>query len=365
MGGGERGEERGCPISIYLRRWNRTVWNFSFQVLAVALLLFLGWLLLVWVGAAHFVMVHALYIPILLAAFWFRRVGAVLTAVVAATVAGPLLPWQVSPAVYAHDAWLFRAGFFIGTGLLAGHLSTLLDARYQRLRDVYGDMTHLYARTLQGFMRLLEYKDEETSAHCERVARNALALGDALGFDAQRLETLYWAGYLHDLGKLATPAAILLKPGKLTEAEYAIIQQHAAIGSELLVGVSPAFREIAVGIRHHHERWDGQGYPDGMSQRDIPIFGRILSVVDVFEAMTSNRPYRKAIPVEDARTILDAEAGVQLDPDLTRLFLVLEVEGRMHVEGRDGKHTGLAAPDHFDPEVLVGRRRAPVPRSWL
>jgi len=214
-------------------------------------------------------------------------------------------------------------------------------------------------------MRLLEYKDEETSAHCERVAHNALALGHALGFDAQRRETLYWAGYLHDLGKLATPAQILLKPGRLTDAEYAIIQQHAAIGSELLIGVSPAFEEIAVGIRHHHERWDGQGYPDRLSQRDIPVFGRILTVVDVFEAMTSDRPYRKAIPVEDARAILDAEAEAQLDPDLTRLFLALEAEGKIHVEGRDGKHTGMVAPDHFNPEALVTGRWTAVPQGWL
>ena len=351
---------------IYLlRRRNRTVWNFSFQMVVVAVLLFLGWVLLVAVGAAHFVMVHALYVPILLAAFWFRRIGAVLTAFVAAYVAGPLLPWQVAPAVYAHNAWLFRAFFFVGTGWLAGHLSTLLDARFERLRDVYGGVTHLYARTLQGFMRLLEYKDEETSAHCARVARNALTLGQALGFDPQRLEALYWAGYLHDLGKLATPAQILLKPGSLTDAEYAIIQQHAAIGSELLIGVSEAFKEIAVGIRHHHERWDGQGYPDRRAQRDIPEFGRILAVVDVFEAMTSDRPYRKAIPVEDARMIVDAEAGTQLDPDLTRLFLALEAEGEIHVEGRDGKHTGMTVPDHFDPEVLVpGGREAPS-WSWL
>lgn len=351
--------------SYLLRRRNRTPWNFSFQLLTVAALLSLGWLVLVWAGAAHFVLVHALYIPILLAAFWFRRIGGLLTALVAAYVAGPLLPWDIAPAVYAHNAWLFRAAFFVATGLLAGHLSTLLDARYRRLQEVYSSITHLYARTLQGFMRLLEYKDEETSAHCGRVARNALTVGHALGFDRQRLETLYWAGYLHDLGKLATPAAILLKPGKLTDTEYDIIKQHAVIGAELLVGVSPAFHEIAIGVRHHHERWDGQGYPGGLAQRDIPVFGRILSVVDVFEAMTSDRPYRKAIPVEDARAILEGEAGAQLDPDLTKLFLTLEAEGKIHIEGRDGKHTGMEAPDHFNPAALLGEPWPPAPATWI
>jgi len=345
--------------SLVSRR-ERTVWSISFQVLAVTVLLFLGWRLLVWAGAAHVVFVHAMYVPILLAAFWFRRIGALLAAAAAAYVAGPLLPWQVAPAVYGPGAWLIRGGFFVATGALAGHLSALLDARRRRLREMYGSITHLYARTLQGFMRLLEYKDEETSAHCERVARNALTLGHALGLERQRLEALYWAGYLHDLGKLATPANILLKPSALTEAEYDIIKQHAAIGAELLTGVSPAFREIAVGVRHHHERWDGRGYPDGLSQRDIPVFGRILSVVDVFEAMTSVRPYRKAIPLQDARAILDGEAGTQLDPELVPVFLRLEEAGKVHVEGRDGKRTGMEAPDSFDPEELVMRGRAGV-----
>lgn len=351
--------------SYLLRRRNRTPWSLLFQLATVAVLLFLGWLLLVRVGAAHFVLVHAMYVPILLAAFWFRRIGGLVTALVAAYVAGPLLPWNIAPAVFSHNAWLIRAGFFVATGLLAGHLSTLLDERYRRLEAVYGSITHLYARTLQGFMRLLEYKDEETSAHCGRVARNALTLGHHLGFDRQRLETLYWAGYLHDLGKLATPAEILRKPGKLSDGEYEIIKQHAAIGAELLVGVSPAFQEIAVGVRHHHERWDGQGYPDRLAQRDIPVFGRILSVVDVFEAMTSDRPYRKAIPEEDARAILEAEAGAQLDPDLTKLFLKLEAEGKIHIEGRDGKHTGLEAPDHFNPEALLVGARPPAPDTWV
>lgn len=346
-----------------LKRRSRTAWSFSFQVVAVACLVVLGWLLLVAVGSSHFVLVHLMYAPILLAAFWFRRLGAVVTAVLAAVVAGPLLPAGVAPADYAGGAWLFRAGFFIVTGVIAGHLSALLDDRYERLRGMYGSITHLYARTLQGFMRLLEYKDEETSAHCERVARNALTLGHALGFDSGRLETLYWSGYLHDLGKLATPASILLKPGALTGAEYDIIKQHAAIGAELLVGVSPAFREIAVGVRHHHERWDGGGYPGGLFQRDIPAFGRILAVVDVFEAMTSERPYRKAIPVEDARVILDAAAGEQLDPELVALFLRLEADGAIHVEGRDGKHTGLEVPDTFNPEAwLAGAERPRGPR---
>jgi putative nucleotidyltransferase with HDIG domain len=349
---------------LYLvRRRQRTRWSYTFQALVVVTLLALGWLFLVEVGSAYFVLVHLMYAPILLAAFWFRKSGAVLTGVLAALLVGPLLPRDIAPGEYANTTWLIRALFFVATGVLSGHLSHLLDARLTELQDVYGSITHLYARTLRGFMRLLEYKDEETTAHCERVARNALTLGHALGLDAHRLETLYWAGYLHDLGKLATPASILLKAGRLTDEEYVIIQQHAPIGADLLLGVSPAFREIAVGVRHHHERWDGGGYPDGLSQRDIPIFGRILTVVDMFEAMTSDRPYRKAIPVEDARAIIEGEAGSQIDPEFAELFLRLEAEGNIHIEGRDGKHTGLAAPDHFNPEAPIfgGRAAAAAP----
>lgn len=342
-------------------RRRRDFWGFTFQALVVAFGLALAWLVLAEGRSSYISLVDVMYVPVLLAAFWFRKSGAAITAVVAALVAGPLLPAGVVPGGSFGDVWVVRFVLFLVVGVMAGHLSAQLDRSGSQVDDVYAGVTHLYARTLRAFMRLLEFRDEETSAHCDRVARNALAVGHYLGLDRGRLETLYWAGYLHDLGKLATPAAILIKPGKLTELEYEIIKDHAAIGADVLVGVSAAFGEIAVGVRHHHERWDGRGYPDGLSGRDIPVFGRILAVVDMFEAMTSDRPYRKALPVEAAREIVERASGAQVDPEIAELFLRLEAAGKIHVEGRDGKHTGMEPPDEFQPEELQPERRGLQP----
>src|SRR5690606_13984378 len=128
--------------------------------------------------------------------------------------------------------------------------------------------------------------------HCERVAQNAVSVGRVLGLPTNDLKALYWAGLLHDLGKIGVPEDILRKPGRLTGDEYTVMKRHARLGYEILMTVSSAFEELAEGVYTHHERFDGAGYPRGLKGEDIPIFGRILAVVDVFEAVTSERPYR-------------------------------------------------------------------------
>lgn len=153
---------------------------------------------------------------------------------------------------------------------------------------------------LQMVARMLACYDVDTSRHCMRVAGNVQEVGRALGLPAHQLPSLYWTGMLHDIGKVGVPKRLLHKPGKLTQAEYEIVKQHSVRGAELMMELAPDFASIASGIRSHHERWDGHGYPDGISGRRTPLFGRIVAVVDAFEAMTSSRPYRPALPVHVA-----------------------------------------------------------------
>ncbi|MDZ7799997.1 MAG: HD-GYP domain-containing protein [Trueperaceae bacterium] len=321
--------------------WRRVTWRAG----GVGLGLVACWLLLLLVGSELFVLVHAFYLPVTLAAFWLGPVGAVASAVAAGVMAGPLLPAGVRPAEYAAGEWLVRLGFFAGFSVLAGILLS-------RIRSQARSMRSLYARTLRGFVRALEYKDVETGDHCERVARNAVHMGRQLGFAETQLEAIYWAGYLHDLGKIATPAEVLGKPGRLTSAEYEVVKKHAEMGADLLEGVSTSFRSIAEGVRHHHERWDGLGYPGGLAGEEIPLFGRILGVVDVFEALTSDRPYRAALPVREAAAIVQEGAGSHFDPGLAEAFLSLVAADRVHVQGRSGNESLVESPVMFNPEVL-------------
>jgi putative two-component system response regulator len=155
--------------------------------------------------------------------------------------------------------------------------------------------------------RIIERRDPYTEGHCERLADYATTLGRHLGLDHEDLAALYRGGFLHDIGKIAIPDRILLKKGRLTKKEYAQMKLHPAIGDELCSTVRSLERVRPI-VRHHHERRDGRGYPDGLSGDAIPLLARIVSVVDVFDALTTARPYRAALPTTKAYQMLVDEA---------------------------------------------------------
>ena len=184
-----------------------------------------------------------------------------------------------------------------------------------------------YTKEVMGaFTSCIDGKDSYTNGHSKRVAKYTTMLAARLGESRETVSKYYNIALLHDIGKIGIPDAILTKPGKLTPEEYAIMKSHAARGYEILKDVKMA-DDIAAGAHHHHERFDGKGYPNGLAGKDIPWVARIISVADAFDAMSSNRPYREKLSLEYIAEEIENCAGTQFDPTVVQAFLSLYVEG--------------------------------------
>jgi diguanylate cyclase (GGDEF)-like protein/putative nucleotidyltransferase with HDIG domain len=173
---------------------------------------------------------------------------------------------------------------------------------------------------LQGLVIAVDTKDRYTKRHSEDVARYAVFLAQRLGLDEEMVATIRLSGLLHDVGKIGIPDTLLRKPGKLTAQEFDIFKQHVVLG-DAIVRDLPNLELVRAGIRHHHERWDGRGYVDGLEGEAIPMVARIMAVADAFSAMTTTRPYRKALPIEEALKRLGDAAATQLQEDLVATFI--------------------------------------------
>jgi diguanylate cyclase (GGDEF)-like protein len=173
---------------------------------------------------------------------------------------------------------------------------------------------------LHGLVLAVDTKDRYTKRHSEDVARYGVFLARRLGLSSELIRSIHTAGLLHDVGKIGIPDPILRKPGKLTAAEYDIVKQHVALG-HMIVRDVPDIDLVRAGIRHHHERWDGAGYLDRLAGEEIPLIARILAVGDAFSAMTTTRPYRKALDLREALVRLEDASGTQLDEQLVRAFI--------------------------------------------
>jgi hypothetical protein len=186
-------------------------------------------------------------------------------------------------------------------------------------------------RTVTALALAVDAKDRYTRHHSERVACYAVELGEQLGLSARRLQRLEIAGRLHDVGKIAVPDAILLKPERLTAGEFDRVKLHSAEGERL--ARAAGLLDVAVWIRHHHERWDGAGYPDGVSGEQIPVESRILAAADALDAMISDRSYRGALDLAQARAEIAANAGRQFDPEVAEALLAITDDGGRHDPG--------------------------------
>lgn len=167
---------------------------------------------------------------------------------------------------------------------------------------------------------LLEIKDSYTASHSKQVRKYSIAIAQMLGLNEDEIRDIAFAATLHDIGKIGVAHRILNKPGKLTREEFAIIRQHPVVADEVLKNIEE-LKNIRKIVRHHHEKYDGTGYPDRLAKEEIPLGARIVSVADAFDAMTSNRPYRKALSIERAINILIEEKGRQFDPTVVDAFV--------------------------------------------
>lgn len=191
---------------------------------------------------------------------------------------------------------------------------------YLAVESAARELRAAYDATLEGWSRALEMRDEETSGHTDRSAALAVELARRLGIPSHHLDSVRRGALLHDIGKMAVPDSILHKPGPLDDSEWLIMRKHPEFAYELLRGIG--FLNSALDIPYcHHERWDGSGYPRGLSGEDIPLSARIFSVIDVYDALTSDRPYRSAWTRDAALEYIASEAGVQFDPRVVNAFL--------------------------------------------
>jgi putative nucleotidyltransferase with HDIG domain len=202
-----------------------------------------------------------------------------------------------------------------------------------------------YVEAVGAVVTAADARDHETTGHSFRVALYAMALARAIGLPADQLKAIEWGALLHDVGKMAVPDGVLRKPGPLTANEWHIMKQHPTWGFDMLAEVSflqPAAIEI---VYSHHEHWDGQGYPRGLGGEQIPLAARVFAVVDTYDAITSDRPYRRARPHAAAMAELQRVAGQQLDPEIVAAFASLsELELRQLTDRCRNVHPGLSLP---------------------
>ncbi len=169
----------------------------------------------------------------------------------------------------------------------------------------------------------VEQRDRQTAGHCERLAFIGVSLGISMGLDRPGLQALYRGGYLHDIGKVGIPDSILFKPDRLTAKEWVIMRSHTTRGEEICRHLKTLNPVLPI-IRHHHERWDGSGYPDGLQRDQTPLLARVLQIADIYDALISTRPYKQAMSPERALRTIEDEAGRGWrDPEITEVFLRL------------------------------------------
>lgn len=239
---------------------------------------------------------------------------------------------QILGALYADSQ--SGAGRFTEPDLeLLAAIGNQAGVALHRVR-LMGELERLLIDAIRAIAATIDAKDGYTHRHSERVAALSKHLAGALGLTPREQETVELSALLHDVGKIAVPDSILNKPGKLTPEEFAEMQKHPEHGARILGNIqSPAIKAVLPGVKHHHEKWDGSGYPDRLAGENIPLLGRILGVADFFDALTSARAYRAPMPIDDAVRMIGQSAGSHFDPTIARLVERLHADGELLPKG--------------------------------
>jgi HD-GYP domain-containing protein (c-di-GMP phosphodiesterase class II) len=222
-------------------------------------------------------------------------------------------------------------------------LDTVVKERTKELEESYEKLKAANRQALFGLAEAIEAKDPYTKGHCGRVAAYSLVLAKEAGYPADGLETLEFGAFLHDIGKIGIKDAVLLKPGPLDEHEWVHMREHPVKGYDIAMKIE-ILHPIMPAVRNHHERWDGSGYPDKMKADDIPLAARIVAIADAYDAMATDRPYKKALPLEECEAVLRKTAGKMYDPELIGVFC--------------DRHLGTLYRDDYDDAAYQDGRAA-------
>jgi len=269
------------------------------------------------------------------------------------------LPFYLVGAVLAAIAYVIGERWGWTTSLLLIPMVYTIYRAYQSQLAVHRDRQRhleeteaLHLRTIEGLAMAIEAKDHNTHDHLLRVRVYVSEIGKILGLDDLQMQALLTASFLHDIGKLAVPEHIINKPGKLTPEEFEKMKIHPVVGADILTRVRFPYPVVPI-VRSHHEAWDGSGYPDGLKGEEIPIGARILTIVDCFDALASDRPYRRALPLAEAMAMVKSRAGIQFDPHIVDVLEQRYVE----LEKLASKQSGTIEP--LITDIAVWRGAAP------
>ena len=244
-------------------------------------------------------------------------------------------PQVMVHAVHAHGnkyGWLIVGGKQGEDSYVSSHDTKTIDsiagifAAFLENTRLYEEQRRTFVGTVRALSGAIDAKDRYTRGHSDRVAMLSQQLALAIGYSVEEAERVRLCGILHDVGKIGVPEHVLCKNGRLTDEEFGMIKLHPEIGAGLLKGL-PSLQDILPGVMHHHERWDGNGYPGNLAGEDIPELGRILALADTFDAMSSNRAYRSAMPREKVLGEIERCSGTQFEPRLAEAFLTLDFTG--------------------------------------
>ena len=231
----------------------------------------------------------------------------------------------------------------IESGIKSIEQMRMIQRINSELKDTYDQLENAYMQSIEVLRRTVEAKDPYTRGHSDRVSAYSVLIGEKLGLSEDDIKTLRIGGLFHDIGKIGIPDSILLKESKLTDNEYSEIKNHPTIGAHILQNAT-IFHDILPIVKHHHERYDGNGYPSRLKGEDIPYFARIAAVADTFDAMTSKRSYRDALPLDVVRAEIVNCSGTQFDPEIAKAFIdildneydkIKEIQEKYFIEKRD------------------------------
>jgi HD-GYP domain-containing protein (c-di-GMP phosphodiesterase class II) len=261
---------------------------------------------------------HLYYVAVVATALLWGPTGGVAAGAICGVLAEPVARALLGNLDVLDRGWYVRAAVLMLVGWVCGSLTQSLLRRVE-------DLATLNRETIHAFVRAIDARDPYTARHSEKVAAYAVQLARALGLPAADCERIHLAGLLHDVGKVGLERSVLHKPGKLSDAEWELMRAHPALSAHIIGGVS-RFAAFLPGVRQHHERVDGAGYPDGLKGDEISVDARILAIADAYDAMTSDRSYRAALSHAQALQRLLDGAGTQFDPAFVETFAALALE---------------------------------------